>query len=108
MNTDSNSNSSAINYATAALDQFRRILLPHASKSDAETLVRRQEVELMGAAKMAALDDDVAGAALLMAIAEILTLAVETNSVKPLANLQTHIQFLNDYRATNEPDSIIF
>lgn len=101
------SNIPSINFAMTVMENLRNLLLKMTPDEAKETL-NRQAVELSGAAKIAIMNDDQAGAALLMAVAEILKLARKTNSVQPLASLQMAIRFLDDYRAANEGDLIPF
>lgn len=101
------SNIPSINFAMTVMERLRNLLLKMTPEEAKET-VNRQAVELSGAAKISIMNGDQAGAALLMAVAEILKLARKTNSVQPLASLQMAIQFLDDYRDANEGVSIPF
>ena len=105
MSTDTNN--ACIKYADSILGKFVK-LLPQLEVIGSKKAVKRQAIELLGTAKMTAINGDLAGAALLVAVAEILKLARKTNSVQPLASLQMAIQFLDDYRDANEGVSIPF
>ncbi len=99
MNTYSNIPS--INYAMIVMKGFWN-LLPKMTPEGAKVAVNRLAVELRGAARMATIKGDQAGAALLVALAEILVLARKTNSVKSLVSLKSALLMLGDESTPND------
>lgn len=97
----------SINLALNVIYDFRNrlpIMTPEAAKKD----IKRQVIELKGAADMAVIQGDQSGAALLIAVAEILKLARKTNDVQSLESLRMAILLQAEYRDCIDSDPCPF